>query len=126
MKLAPRGIWGHAPPHNIFLILGALRVLLVGFGHQRVHYYCDSNIGKIPSSSIDITASDSSLPNTWVATHVTKEHYQQFNNNEVAKRLFVGQAGSINIQVPKPHNANFVLSTFVVIITASRALLDRW
>ncbi len=57
-------------------------MLLVAFGHQKTHYYCDSNI---LSSSIDITASDSSLPKTWVVTHVTKEHYQQLYNNEVAK-----------------------------------------
>ncbi len=62
------------PPPEKFLTLGALRMLLVAFGHQKAHYYCDSNIGKIPSSSIYITAGDSSLPNTWVATHVTKEH----------------------------------------------------
>ncbi len=52
MKLAPKGVWGHAPhPPENFLILGALRMLLVAFGHQKAHYYCDSNIGKIPSSS---------------------------------------------------------------------------
>ncbi len=60
-------------------------MLLVAFGHQKAHYYYDSNIGKIPSSSIYITASDSLLPKTWVVPHVTKEHYQQFNNNEIAK-----------------------------------------
>ncbi len=59
-----------------------LPTLHLAFGHQKAHYYCDRNIGKIPSSSIYITASDSSLPN---ATHVTKEHYQQFNNNEIDK-----------------------------------------
>ncbi len=46
-------------------------------------------IGKIPSSSHDITASGSSLPNTWVAKHVTKEHYQQFNYIEVATILTI-------------------------------------
>ncbi len=50
MKLAPRGVWGHAPT-EMFLILGALRMLLVAFGHQKAQYYRDSNISKIPSSS---------------------------------------------------------------------------
>ncbi len=83
MKFVPRGSGGIPP--RIFLIVGALKMLLVAFGHQKAHYYCDNDIGKIPSSTIDITASDSSLPSTWVATHVTKEHYQQFNNNEAVK-----------------------------------------
>ncbi len=39
---------------------------------------------QFPVLSIDITASDSSQPNTWVAIHVTKEHFQLFNNIEVA------------------------------------------
>ncbi len=74
------------PPPEIFLILGALRMLLMAFGHQKAHYYCDSNINKNTQFFYLHYCS---------STHIAKE---QFDINEIAN--FV-------VQVPKHHNANF-------------------
>ncbi len=102
------------------IFLGALRMLLVAYGHQKADHYCDNNVGKIPSYSHWHHASDSSLLNTWVATHVAKDHYQQFpiiwycklHNIQIASYTVARDCSLARlaalIQVPRPHIANFL------------------